>query len=445
MSFIRYSDYFESDTPWSPLIPSSWKIKSTKRGFNRKKDLNLNLKCENRLSLTLNGVLRRSLDDLDGLQASEFETYQIFQKDDLVFKLIDLQNIKTSRVGIVHEEGIMSPAYIRLEPNQNIVFPKYAYWFFTDLYKREIFNKLGEGVRQTLGPEDLLALPFFYPPIEEQKKISSFLDYETNQIDELVSEQEKLIGLLKEKRQAVISNAVTKGLDKNVQMKHSGVEWLGQVPKHWEVKYLRHIAKIVRGASPRPAGDPIYFSKDDIDGSNTPWVTVAEITKDEEIYLRSVSEYLTPAGVAASQFFETGTLIFSNSGATLGVPKILDVNCCANDGVLAFKNLSNEINVEFLYFYLLTTTDRLRTEMKQGGGQPNLNTDIVKNIGLTLPPREEQDEVVTLLKNKLNEFSNLITSAETSVNLLQERRTALISAAVTGQVDVRKYKPKEVA
>jgi len=229
MSLKGYESYKDSGVEWLGEVPSHWKILPTKRGFYRRKKLNTVVKCDNRLSLTMNGVLSRSLDDLNGLQPSEFETYQIFEIDDLVFKLIDLQNIKTSRVGLVHERGIMSPAYIRLEPFKNLIFPRYAYWFFTDLYQREVFNKLGAGVRHSLGHRELLTLTFFYPELSEQTAIADYLDRETTKIDTLIAESNKAITLLKERRSSLISAAVTgkidvtKGLDPDVPMKDSGV------------------------------------------------------------------------------------------------------------------------------------------------------------------------------------------------------------------------------
>src|ERR1017187_9598242 len=158
MSFPHYPKYKDSGVEWWGELPEDWQLLPAKRSFSRKKELNFGMKCENRLSLTLGGVVPRALDDLDGLQASEFETYQICFADDLVFKLIDLQNIKTSRVGLVPEMGIMSPAYIRVQPDKTKVIPKYAYWFFTNLYNRCIFNELGGGVRQTISSEELLLL-----------------------------------------------------------------------------------------------------------------------------------------------------------------------------------------------------------------------------------------------------------------------------------------------
>ena len=346
MSLPGYSQYKDSGVPWLGKVPKHWPVHETKRHFLRKKVINTGMACENRLALTMNGVVPRSLDDLDGLQSSDYEGYQLFEKGDLAFKLIDLQNIKTSRVGLVPERGIMSPAYIRLQPLGN-TDSRFAYWYFMALYWNQVFNSLGGGVRQTLGPEELLTLEYPAPPLDEQTVIAAFLDRETAKIDALIAEQEKLLTLLAEKRRATISHAVTKGMNPDAPMKDSGVAWLGEVPAHWSVKQLRHIARIVRGASPRPAGDPAYFSGEP--EGNTPWVTVAEVTKDTSQYLSEVSEYLTPAGVECSQFFERGTLVFTNSGATLGVPKILAINCCANDGILAFKNLSHEVSISFVY------------------------------------------------------------------------------------------------
>jgi type I restriction enzyme S subunit len=149
----------------------------------------------------------------------------------------------------------------------------------------------------------------------------------------LIAEQEKLLTLLAEKRQATISHAVTKGLNPDAPMKDSGphVEWLGEVPAHWRVMPIWIIASVVRGASPRPAGDPRYFG-----GSAAPWVTVGEITKDDAVYLTETEAFLTQEGAERSNLFPSGTLIYSNSGATLGVPKILQLDACANDGVVAF-------------------------------------------------------------------------------------------------------------
>jgi type I restriction enzyme, S subunit len=268
---------------------------------------------------------------------------------------------------------------------------------------------------------------------EEQEKIVCFLDHETAKIDTLITKQEKLIELLKEKRQAVISHAVTKGLNPNAPMKDSGVKWLGKVPEHWSISKFGFLSQVVRGGSPRPAGDPSLFG-----GDFSPWVTVAEITKDDEIDLTKTGTFLTLEGSKQSRIFEPDTLLLSNSGATLGVPKILRIKANANDGVLGFLNL--KIDLEFAYFYLLTLTDNLRVRIKQGSGQPNLNTDIVKAIVIPLPPDNEIAEIVKFIKTSEAKFKVLEKKCAQAISILNDKRASLISAAVTGKIDVRDWR-----
>lgn len=270
------------------------------------------------------------------------------------------------------------------------------------------------------------------PPQTEQDRIVNFLDHETAKIDNLIEKQQQLIELLKEKRQAVISHAVTKGLNSDVPMKDSGVEWLGEVPEHWEVSKFGYISLVVRGGSPRPAGDPTLFN-----GDYSPWVTVAEITKDNEIYLDSTDTFLTKKGSEQCRVFKAGTLLLSNSGATLGVPKILSIDANANDGVVGFELLN--IDHEYAYFYLSTLTTNLRESIKQGSGQPNLNTEIVKSIAIPIAPENEIQRIVSFIKETIKLYSSIESGAMEQVKLLQERRTALISAAVTGKIDVRDW------
>jgi type I restriction enzyme S subunit len=236
----------------------------------------------------------------------------------------------------------------------------------------------------------------------------------------------------KEKRRAVISHAVTKGLNRHAPLKPSGIEWLGDVPAHWEVNAMRNISNVVRGASPRPAGDPRYFG-----GGAVPWVTVAEITKDDRVDLTETETFLTEEGAKSSKLFLKGTVIYSNSRATLGVPKILRIDACANDGVVAFEELSHDVHPQFLYQYLASITDAIREKVKQGSGQPNLNTDIVTSLRFALPPMDEQERIMGHIAELSEQFGTLTAEAERGNELLQERRTALISATVTGKIDVR--------
>jgi len=332
--------------------------------------------------------------------------------------------IRKGRHNCTNVCGTLQP----IDKNRNLNFFLYALNYVTQFHKRPDTN----GAKIMNG--EMAEIQVALPSNSEIETIARFLDYETARIDKLIEKQQQLIKLLKEKRQAVISHRVTKGINPDAPMKDSGVEWLGDVPEHWKVSKFGYISQVVRGGSPRPAGDPTLF-----DGDYSPWVTVAEITKDDEIYLTKTETFLTKKGSEQCRVFSAGTLLLSNSGATLGVPSILNIDANANDGVVGFEKL--QLSSEFAYFYLSTLTEDLRERIKQGSGQPNLNTDIVKDIAVPIPPKNEVDEIVDSIKNLRSRYFSLITKAESAIKLMQERRTALISAAVTGKIDVRNWEP----
>jgi type I restriction enzyme S subunit len=315
--------------------------------------------------------------------------------------------------------------------DSKVVYNKYLY-FWLQAFRQDIVNLASGGGQPNINQEVVSSLKISAPNIVDQKTIANFLDHETAKIDTLIVKQQQLIKLLKEKRQAVISHAATKGLNPNAPMRDSGVEWLGELPAHWEVSKFGYISSVVRGGSPRPAGDPALFN-----GDYSPWVTVAEITKDDDIYLRETETFLTKKGSEQCRAFTSGTLLLSNSGATLGVPAILKIDANANDGVVGFEKLL--LDDEFSYYYLSSLTHDLRERVKQGSGQPNLNTDIIKNIAVPIPPQDEVKDIVAAIATTRKLYKSLEDKSLAAVNLMKERRTALISAAVTGKIDVRDW------
>ena len=250
----------DSGIPWIGQIPEDWEVCKVKNFFIYKKRI-VGDDAENwqRLALTLNGVIKRSKDDSEGLQPEKFEGYQILMQNELVFKLIDLNNIQTSRVGLSNYDGIVSPAYIILSPqNISVLF---SYYYFISLYYRNIFNTLGDdGVRSSLNSLDLLNLKIVVPPQEIQQKIVEILDKKCGQIDELVRIEENEIEKLKEYKTSLITKVVTKGLDPNAKMKDSGIPWIGQIPEDWKIGRLKFYAQIKTGSTP-PTNIKQYFDE----------------------------------------------------------------------------------------------------------------------------------------------------------------------------------------
>jgi len=311
-----------------------------------------------------------------------------------------------------------------------VVNPVFGFHVLTTL-KGEL-QSLAAGTTFTeISTSRLCAVAIPLPPLPEQAAIVRFLDHADRRIRRYIRAKQKLIKLLEEQKQAIIHRAVTRGLDPNVRLRPSGVEWLGDVPEHWEVNQVRSIAKVVRGGSPRPAGSPVYFH-----GTGAPWITVGEVTRTQGKYVTGTTTRLTAAGEARSRTIEPGTLLLTNSGATLGIPKISAIRGCINDGVAAFLDLRPRIGKEFLLHYLATQTVHLKAWVDLGA-QPNLNTQIIGGWPVPIPPPEEQVAISDRIEQSTTSIVDAANAAQREVDLLREYRTRLIADVVTGKLDVR--------
>lgn len=226
----------DSGISWVGEIPKEWSVNRAKYCFvNTKEIAGCRSDRYERLALTMNGVIKRSKDDSNGLQPEKFETYQILRPDELVFKLIDLQNVSTSRVGLSPYLGLVSPAYIILKSNKRVL-PAFAEKYFLMLWKNQIFNALGDaGVRSNLNSKDLLELSIPFPSLIEQQRIAEFLDRECGKIDGLKADIQAQIDTLEQYKRSVITEAVTHGLNPSAPMKDSGIPWVGKTPEYWKV------------------------------------------------------------------------------------------------------------------------------------------------------------------------------------------------------------------
>ena len=419
-------DAFVSDSKWNS-VPA-------KRLFTSSKEINQGMKETNRLALTMKGVINRSLDDLQGLQSSDYSVYQIFEKDDLVFKLIDLENIKTSRVGIVHERGIMSPAYIRVSANSNSIYPRFYYWYFFALYLTNIYNKLGGGVRQNLTAGDLLEIPVPLIDISLQKQVSTFLDRETQRIDSLIEEKQNFIKLLKEKRQALISHVVTKGLNPNVEMQDSGIEWIGQVPKHWGISKVRYLGQCQNGIN---IGGEFF-------GHGTPFVSYGDVYNNTSLPEQVQGLVLSTEKDRDNYSVIAGDVLFTRTSETIeeigfsAVCKSTIEQAVFAGFLIRFRPDEGNLEVGFSEYYF--RNGKLRAFFAKEMNlvtRASLSQDLLKKMPVLLPPIDEQNEIANYLQAECNKFSEIFAETEKTILLLKERRTSLISAAVTGKIDVR--------
>jgi type I restriction enzyme S subunit len=437
MSFLRYPNYKDSGVEWLGQVPEHWGVQPLYSSVVERFEPNIGMIEENLLSLSYGRIVSKDITSNDGLLPESFETYQVVRPGDIVFRLTDLQNDKRSlRSAIVEETGIITSAYLAVIPRG--ANPKYMNYLFRAYDTTKVFYSMGGGLRQSMKFADLKRMPTLLPPTSEQIHIAAFLSRETAKIDQLVAEQRRLVDLLKEKRQAVISHAVTNGLNPHVTMKPSGIEWLGDVPKHWKIARLSYNASVENGTTPsKNTAD--YWLDGDI-----PWLSSGEVN---QYRITEAAEFITKRALeeCSLRLLPRGTIVIGmiGQGRTRGLAASLEIEASINQNLAAILPSAN-LNSDYLLYILQSMYEYLR-EFGRGGNQAALNCEILSALKVPLPPIEEQLRICDYLCTRLNEFGTLTTVAQRSIELLQERRTALISAAVTGQIDVRELVRAEAA
>ncbi|RYY22757.1 MAG: restriction endonuclease subunit S [Sphingomonadales bacterium] len=270
-----------------------------------------------------------------------------------------------------------------------------------------------------------------WPSQDEQAAIVTFLNTETSKIDALVAEQEELMALLKEKRQAVISHAVTKGLDPTVPMKGSGVEWLGDVPAHWEVRRVKDVAKLESGHTPSKSV-PEYW----VD-CNIPWVSLNDSKQLAKVdYISDTEIQINALGLenSSARILPAGAVVFTRD-ATIGLAAITTRPMAVSQHLIAWLPKS-EIDA----LYLLRVFNAMRENLDSyttGATLKTIGMPAVRTLNTPVPPLEEQQLIAFHIKESCEKLESLIADVKKATNLLGERRSALISAAVTGKIDVR--------
>ena len=356
---------------------------------------------------------------------------EVYEGDILVSRL----NNPIGRACVVPDLGgrvVTSVDNVIFRPDSKFDKKFIVYLFSSEEYFKHTSNLARGATMQRISRGLLGNIRVVAPLFEEQTQIARFLDHETARIDALIEEQQRLIELLKEKRQAIISHAVTKGLDPTVQMKDSGVEWLGEVPAHWVCKSYRYASIIYRGKfSHRPRNDPSLYDGD------FAFIQTGDIARAEK-YIVEYKQTLNEKGASVSQKFPSGTLVMAIA-ANVGDTAILGFEAYAPDSVVGFKP-ERDIELEFLRFSLMAALQELKKTSTQST-QANLNIDRISGIKSVFPPLAEQSAITVYLNEVMERFSLLEKQAEASIELMNERRSALISAAVTGKIDVRDWQP----
>ena len=438
----RYDSYKDSGVKWIGEIPSNWEKSRIRMvgdlygGLTGKKgsDFNDDDNPSNKPFVPFTNIFNNtyiSQDHFQYVNVEENENQNRVLKNDLFFLMSSESYEDLGKCSILLddvEELYLNSFCKGFRIKDSKVYPLFLNYQLLGSLHKEMISVEGNGfTRINLRQDRLLDIPVFIPPLSEQQQIVSFLDIKTSLIDSLIEKTQRKIELLKEQRTSLINEVVTKGLNTNLEMKDSGFEWIGKIPSHWEFVKIGHLNRVVRGGSPRPSGDPRFFNGDFIH-----WITVKDITSKTGKYVTTTDTKLTEEGMKQSRVLEPETLVLTNSGVTLGIPGILKIRGCINDGSVGFLDMSPKIERDYLYYFWTTQTELL-LEQQSGYGQPNLNIEIVSNVRFPLPPLSEQQQIVEYLDEQTQKIDKTISIEEKRIQLLKEYKQSLISEVVTGK------------
>lgn len=428
-----YPAYKNSGEEWIGDVPKHWEVKPGFTVVEERSEKNTGLKVGTVLTLSYGSVKIKPEEKLTGLVPESFETYQIVYPGDIIIRPTDLQNDKTSlRTGLAKDKGIITSAYINLKVKNNYSTKYYHYFLHTVDITKMIYG-LGTGLRQNLSFNEFKRFNFPVPPPEEQTAIAQFLDKKTALIDQAISIKEKQIELLKERKQILIHKAVTRGLNPNVKLKDSGVEWIGKIPEGWEVKSLRFIGKTQNGLS--KGGD--YF------GTGFPFLTYGDVYKAIELPIELSG--LAESSLQDQEQFSVceGDVFFTRTSETVDEIGFASTSMRTIDQatfagfLIRFRPDKNVLHKGFSKFYFSSRTHRsfFVGEMNLVI-RASLSQELLKKMPILIPPFEEQIEISNYLQKATKKIETAFSLKVDEIEKLKEYKSSLINSAVTGKIKV---------
>lgn len=429
--------YKNTDLEWCPQIPEHWELKKLKyvalvqpSNVDKKteKDEISVLLC-NYVDVYKNDYIVNSLPFMEATaKNNEIEKYQLVVGDVIITK-----DSETA-------QDIAIPAYVKetapnllcgyhlaqIRSNQVDIIGKYLFRLFQSKMFNSNFEIGANGVtRYGLGVEVTQSTFVLLPPLSEQQKIADYLDQKTTLIDSIIAKKEKQIELYKEERTAVINHAITKGLNPDAKMKDSGIEWLGEIPEHWELRKISQgFSKIGSGTTPS-AGNSLYYEN----GVHN-WLQTGDLTNG---LISKTSKKLTDKALedySTLRFYEKGSLVIAMYGATIGKVGILNIETTTNQACCVLSSSESWL-IMYAYYWFIANKEHV-VRLSYGGGQPNISQEVIRTLRLTTPPISEQQQIISYLDKETLRIDALIEKTTKQIDLLKEYKEALINEFVTG-------------
>lgn len=425
----------DSGIEWIGEIPETWKVTPLYMYFTERRNKNRLGKEKNLLSLSYGHIVQKNIEAKGGLLPESFTTYNIIEPGDIIIRPTDLQNDKRSlRTGLSNEHGIITSAYIDLEPLKN-VNSKYYHYLLHSYDIQKVFYNMGNGVRQGLNYSEFSKLRVLAPESIEQQQIADFLDHKTAEIDGLIDKINTEIDILKQYQSSVITRTVTKGLDPSVPMKDSGIKTVGTIPTKWKIGRIKYVAKIFGRIGFRG------YTNADLVGEKEGAISLSpgnlsngKLDLNKCAYLSWKKYYESP-----EIMINEHDIIIVKTGSSFG--KIawvdtIDHEMTLNPQLVVLKNI--KISKKFLFYALGTPLfKRQAEETVVGGTIPTMSQTSISNFKIVLPSKSEQQKIVDYLDQKVSQIQKIIESKQQQINQLIEYKNSLIFEYVTGKKQVK--------
>ena len=414
----RYEGYRYSGFESIGDIPQHWDLLANRNIFTLKKgQVGKNADQYDLLSLTLKGVIKRDIENPEGKFPAEFDTYQPIKPGDFIFCFFDVEETPRA-VGISPFSGMITGAYTVFEASPEINH-EYLHYLYYLLDKHKMLRPLYRGLRNTIPKENFYAFRSILPPREEQDRIVVFLDRKTAQIDQAIAIKQQQIALLKERKQIIIQNAVTKGINPDAPMKASGVDWIGDIPAHWEVRKLKYILSLQSVKINSKESNLRYVGMESIEAqTGNLQVDVAEAEAE-----------------GITNYFRKGDILFGKLR-----PYLKKVHLAKTEGICSTELLvysSESCDGSFYVCFLIS--DRFINVVNAstyGSKMPRANSEYIGNLKIVMPPKKEQIEIASHIEALSSQAEQSVNLYQAQIQKLQEYKATLINSAVTGKIKI---------